>query len=75
MKIKENLHMQIDTLKGAASAEYSRGVKDGAKAQPVELTDAAVAAALEAWFSDELAYAGMGVRMRAAVLAAQKGKV
>ena len=36
MKIKENLHMQIDTLKGAASAEYSRGVKDGAKAQRAE---------------------------------------
>ena len=34
-----DLQMRIDALKGAASAEYSRGVKDGAKAERVELVD------------------------------------
>jgi hypothetical protein len=43
--------------------------------QPTELTDADVAAALAAWFSKEFEYnSSMETRMRAAVLAAQKGK-
>ena len=43
--------------------------------QPAELTDAQVADALAAWFSKELEYnSSMETRMRAAFVAAQKGK-